>query len=385
MSETTTAIKERQRLEFLIKRVWPTYRLFVKHHLTKRCTKCAISERASGTFSPDGICPICLQKSSKTTSNTVAISEEQEAAMHAQIANALSGAQGTGGFLYDALVFYSGGKDSTYLLHRLKIDYPNLRLLAITVDNGFMSPVAMSNIKQTIARLDVEHMILKPPSTLYKKLFAYAFTHPSKMGSAESIDVLDGELRFDIGRHLAAKLHIPLILIGLSRDQMSVYNGKPQCESDRAFEESKRTTVSNYTLTELPLSSEESKYWWDATRYDNGAIARVLFPLAAWNKDEQFLSNEVVALGLISEGKQSPLLTNHLLIPLMALTDVAQLGYASWEPEFAQMIREGKADRKYWQHLFEMVEYAAKTGRFIGASIDDLLTQLNLRRADVGL
>jgi tRNA(Ile)-lysidine synthase TilS/MesJ len=48
---------------------------------------------------------------------------------------------------YDALMAYSGGKDSTYTLSLLKEKY-DLKILALTFDNGFLSEQAFKNIRQ---------------------------------------------------------------------------------------------------------------------------------------------------------------------------------------------------------------------------------------------
>mgnify|MGYP007013250707 CR=1 FL=1 len=70
---------------------------------------------------------------------------------------------------------------------------------------------------------------------------------------------------------------------------------------------------------------------------------------------------------------------------MMALVDMAKYGYSSFEPEFSQMVREGKADPHFWRPVFEMSEYATKTGHFVSKSVDNMLVRLNLRREDVGL
>jgi hypothetical protein len=63
---------------------------------------------------------------------------------------------------YDCLCLYSGGKDSTYMLYVLARRL-NLRVLALTLDNWFISPQTHVNIRTTIQRLDtVDHMLFKP-------------------------------------------------------------------------------------------------------------------------------------------------------------------------------------------------------------------------------
>jgi len=49
------------------------------------------------------------------------------------------------------------------------------------------------------------------------------------------------------------------------------------------------------------------------------------------------------------------------------------------------MVRQGKADRQLWLYMFEIFEYAARTGRFLGTAVDEALDRLSLSRSDVGL
>ena len=376
-----TRPRSRKFIEFYIQHVWSIHRLFVGHILTKRCKHCA----ASATFAKlneDGICIFC--KENKVERPSI-ITPQTQTKMEDGLVQIFNESTGKGKWKYDALIFFSGGKDSTYLLHRLREDHPNLRLLAITVDNGFMSAVALQNIKEVTSKIGVDHVIVRPNVRMYEKLFNYAFTHLGKNGAANCVDVLDGELRFDIGRHYAAAFEIPLVMIGFSREQVETYMGALVYESDKDTERTRRTQLGPYAISELPLSPEERELVWDGTRYADEKIARIIYPLVVWHHDEEFLKSEVTRLGLISKQNVSPLVTNHELIPLMALVDVAHLGYSSWEPEFARMIREGKASRIYWRNLFELIEYSAKTGSFLAKTSDELLARLGLSRKDVGL
>jgi hypothetical protein len=93
----------------------------------------------------------------------------------------------------------------------------------------------------------------------------------------------------------------------------------------------------------------------------------------------------VERLGLLRRGQGNPLLTNNAFIPLIAISEVANFGFNSFEIEFSRLIREGRIPQKYWQNLFEMVEYSARTGRFLSKSSLEVLTRLGLSRQDVGL
>lgn len=381
------SIVERRKIEFIVRHIWGFYRPFVSKHLTKRCVQCAISATAASgkAFDKRGLCTTCVefntQPSTKNLSQNKTVNERLEKELNEILASHVNSAKSQ----YDALIFFSGGKDSSYILYRLMNDHPQLRILAVTVDNGFMSPIAIENVNYAISELKIAHIFIKPPTSLYEQLFSYIFTNHTPNGSAEYFDVVDGELRFDIGRHLAAQMNIPLIITGLTRDQVTTYNGSLTIKSDRRFEQAKREQVGPYRVDKLPLSENNKAYFWDGTLYPKTRIAQVIFPLVAWNKSETEIAQTVVSNGLIREGYQSPILTNHLLIPLMALVDVTKIGYASWEPEFCQMIREGRADKKYWKNLFEIIEYSAKTGKLIGSTIKPLLEKLQLTRKQVGL
>ena len=56
---------------------------------------------------------------------------------------------------YDCLVGFSGGKDSSYVIYRLRSHY-NARVLAFTWDNGFLTDYARDNINRLVKEFDLE-------------------------------------------------------------------------------------------------------------------------------------------------------------------------------------------------------------------------------------
>ena len=55
---------------------------------------------------------------------------------------------------YDCIMGVSGGTDSSYLLHVAK--GAGLRVLAVNIDNGFNSDIAVKNIKKVTSKLDID-------------------------------------------------------------------------------------------------------------------------------------------------------------------------------------------------------------------------------------
>lgn len=56
---------------------------------------------------------------------------------------------------YDCIIGVSGGTDSSYLLHMAKKEY-GLRPLAVNLDNGWSSEIAVQNIKKVTEALDID-------------------------------------------------------------------------------------------------------------------------------------------------------------------------------------------------------------------------------------
>lgn len=81
------------------------------------CKKCILPDNFKNTtFNEEGICNYC--QSNITISKKVNISEEFKKEKSAEIERIISEQKGKA--QYDCVVGFSGGKDSTYLLWKLK-------------------------------------------------------------------------------------------------------------------------------------------------------------------------------------------------------------------------------------------------------------------------
>jgi tRNA(Ile)-lysidine synthase TilS/MesJ len=70
---------------------------------------------------------------------------------------------------FDALVGFSGGKDSTYVVKTLR--QHGLKVLAFTFDNGFLTDYARENIRAVVEELDVEHFFHRPDQELHQRFY----------------------------------------------------------------------------------------------------------------------------------------------------------------------------------------------------------------------
>ena len=72
---------------------------------------------------------------------------------------------------FDALIPFSGGKDSSYVLYVAKKEL-GLNCLAVTADNGYLSEYAKNNIDKACRKLGVEHIYYCFNKKLMNRLYA---------------------------------------------------------------------------------------------------------------------------------------------------------------------------------------------------------------------
>lgn len=377
MENASAVVRTARMFEFYTQTIWPFHRLWAKKNLAQRCRKCALSERAA-PLDKKGLCPFCRE--------TLPLPVEKDSSPNesAELTQILSAHENRGQGRYDALVLFSGGKDSVYMVRRMQDEHPKLRLLALTIDNTFMSPVARANALRLVRRLDLDHITFRPARAYLKKLYRYGITHLNADGGYGTVDFSDGEFLLDTARAMAAEKRIPLILCGYSRYQVQDGLGFGSFESPVEKERSDRTHVAGLPLADI-YSESERGLWWKGSRWPAERVARLLFPLYAWNLDESDIARQVADGGLLTPKENSPLVTNHELIPLLGVVDIHRMGYSGFEKEFCRMIREGKAPLKRWRAVFEFLEYTARTGLFVKPIVINALQQLDLTPDDVGI
>lgn len=143
----------------------------------KRCTRCILSENFPRIeFDEHGVCNFCRDK--------LLFSTEKEKIREAETEILKMFDRERGKSEYDAIVCYSGGKDSTLTL-KLAVEKYNLRVLAFTLENHFTSPGALTNIKKVVAKLGVDHITFSPSkkfmSGLYRASTLYELYHKNTL------------------------------------------------------------------------------------------------------------------------------------------------------------------------------------------------------------
>lgn len=172
----------------------------------KRCTRCALPVNWGITKLDDqGVCNHCHYY------DTVQDKLRDFDRWKELFTNHLQ--QHKGKYEYDVAVGFSGGKDSSYILHALKKHY-NCKVLAVTVSFGFMpTSFALENSKRVAKSLGIDHVIYDATSSqIYE-----SFKNAVKRGR---ICALCTGLCSAFTRKVAIERHIPFYVLGADRGQM---------------------------------------------------------------------------------------------------------------------------------------------------------------------
>lgn len=291
---------------------------------------------------------------------------------------ALENCRGRGA--YDCLVNLSGGKDSCYLLYRLKHDY-KLNVLAFTTDMN-VPEVAWDNIRRTVSQLDVPHVVYTPPREFYRKMFRFLLQNQEARGAVRSVCYVCAPLFEGYALQLAVEKKIPLVVAGYSP-------GQP--EPDRMEYEFSRELLcsTDWTPPELRdsglFSERELRLFWNPLAYPaRTEFPRYLAPFHAWPYNQEETMRAVVRLGLISSSKHaSPVHSNCPVNWLLMYSDLKHLGYNPYAPEFSRLIREGKANRGYWRIVGRIVDFMIRRRVFLGKNVRRSLKWLGLETSDL--
>lgn len=299
--------------------------------------------------------------------------EQVRARREADLEATLAACRGQG--QYDVLVNLSGGKDSCLLLYKLKVEY-GLNVLAFTT-NINIPDVAWQNIHRTVERLDVPHVTYTPPKDFYKRLYNFLLKNQEERGAVRTVCYVCAPLYEGYSLRLAMEKSIPLVAAGYSPGQPEPermeyeFSRQLLCETDWTPPEVRDSGL---------FSDDELRLFWNPLEYPAGtAFPRYIAPFHAWRYSQAEAMKLVVKLGLISSSrKASPVHSNCPVNWLLMYSDLKHLGFNPYAPEFAQLIRQGKASRLYWRVMTPIVNFMIRRRILLGRNVTKSLQWLGL-------
>ena len=338
----------------------------------RRCKKCLIPEAVPGiSLSLDNVCNLCLDR--KTLESEVVQAEESRVRYEADFERTLTECRGLGE--YDCLVPLSGGKDSIYLLYRLKVER-KLKVLAFTVDVNIPA-VAWDNIRRALAKLNIDHITYSPSSAFYEKTFRYLLRNQEERGAVYTISYVYAPLFEGDAIKLAMDKGIPLVLAGYSP-------GQP--EPERMLYEFSRQLICETDWTPPAMktcdefSAEDLGRFYNPKNYPSGTqFPRYLAPFHAWSYNQEDIMRKVVEYGLVARRKNAnPIHSNYPINWLLMYSDLRTFGFNPYAPEFSALIRNKKANLNYWRMMGPVVDFLIRNGLGPGKEVTRSLNWLGL-------
>jgi hypothetical protein len=176
----------------------------------QRCSRCVLPQTYPGIILNDEqVCNFCL-----THGEVPPLGEDK-------LRSVLDEYRGKNAAQYDCLVALSGGRDSSYTLY-YAVRVLNLKVLAFTIDNGFMPDQTHENIRNAVSILSVDHVVEK--HDLLEKNIRTVVSAWLHRPSPAMIPLLCVGCRLALYRgflDVASRYQIPLMLTGLGEPETS--------------------------------------------------------------------------------------------------------------------------------------------------------------------
>lgn len=309
----------------------------------KYCKKCVIPENFPRIiFNKQGVCNLC-QGHKKTT---LAKKKEFRKKFEDLIVNI------RGKNEYDVLMCYSGGKDSTYTLNKLAVNY-KLNVLAFTLDNGFIPERTYLNIRTIAEKCSADHILFKPRFNVIKKIFKASLESslypPKTLERASTLCTSCTGLVKYSALKIAIEKKIPLIAFGWSPGQAPL--------SSSILEISPVMMRSMERVLKEPMvkaAGKSAETYFLSERHYSAVVNLPIFihPLAFQKYDESEILRSIQKLGWEKPADVEMNATNCLINPLADIYHIKKYKFHPYVMEIANFVREGIMTREEaFKHL----------------------------------
>lgn len=303
------------------------------------CKKCILDEHFPGiSFDENGICRFCLSIKPRDEQKIRKRKYEKKFREHLL--------KHRGKNHYDCLVAYSGGKDSTFILHLMQNEY-NLNILALSFDNWLQSESAPHNIQNVIMNVNVDHLTIRPSFDIFRKMIRASLS--KKLYSMKAMERASAVCTtcLSIIRSLCFKVaiekSIPFVVLGMSPGQApvatSVFKANPnmikkmQNAIYQPLFEHAGEAMKAYFLEEKHFENEDS-------------FPYSINPLAFTDYDEDTMIQIAESYGWVRPMDTDTNSTNCLLNGFANQAHIKQHGFHPYAYEIATLVREGCMTRE---------------------------------------
>ncbi|KDE74249.1 hypothetical protein FUSO7_03925 [Fusobacterium necrophorum BFTR-2] len=185
---------------------------------------------------------------------------------------------------FDVLVMLSGGKDSVYVAYLLSKIY-NLKVIGITIDNGFEYASTFENSSRIASRLGISHFIYRLPISHMKEYYKVLIADKNlRMDDGSQLCFFCGRMLKSLSVDIAKKMDVGIVASGHTLEQVRALGNEKG--SDRSFEIRMRYIQNyernNYLKLEKILKEKNLEYLNYLVRdnLDNNRFDNFIYPLS---------------------------------------------------------------------------------------------------------
>lgn len=307
----------------------------------KVCNNCILNDNIfSVRINADGICNYCARynKSAHQEPNDEYIKTEK------LLKDAFNEYQH---LPYQIVLAYSGGKDSTFTLYKLREKY-DVSVLAVTLDNGFITEQCRKNIHIVTANLGVDSITIKPSFAKLARIFNLAGTreiYPKKaLERASSICTACIGLVKSIVYKEAILRKIPFVCFGWTPGQVQLKS--PVMKLDYRMMLANQKQIQNPIVQNLGV--EYNRYFMDSTWLEENKenVPFLAYPLTFSNYNENAILATIKTIGWEKPQDTDMNSTNCLLNSYANHLHCKEYGFNPYSLEIAGLVRDGFMSRE---------------------------------------
>lgn len=311
----------------------------------RRCIQCCLSDRIPNvTINEQGICNHCSEYNEDADKVNLAAARKELDVTIADVKHQ-SGEYGT----YDCIVALSGGKDSSYMLKLLVENY-QLNVLAITVDNGFLSEQSVINSRIVCDQLGVDFFLFRPQFSVMKNMYRQNLASvPSRRsmikrasdicGSCINLintimlrEALTRNVGLIAGGYIAGQVPSGSSVYSLHLDTLKLFSS---LDSKQGSEALKTEVLSKKYQIEAPLFE----------RYSRSNSVKIVNPFLAYEYDEEHILSVLTKMGWQRPSDTGAHSSNCRINDVGIANHIKKYGFHPYEFELAEQVRKGKLDR----------------------------------------
>ncbi len=241
---------------------------------------------------------------------------------------------------YDCVLGWSGGKDSTSFLHYLVNDL-ELNPLAVSVDPGTMSDIARENVKKTLKKINVDHVLIDYVKETFLRFFRWMALEfdSNQVGPASEQCMYCSYLLHGLIVQEAMKKNIPYAFLAYSPEQIRFY----------FYEIPREEMVSKWGPEYDKFSLNEDAKWYLAPmNLSIENVPRLLLPYHVLPYQEEEIIELVEEKGYVEKGNADPLKTNCYALSAAMFYEANRFGAICYAAQPAELVRQDPAMRKKW-------------------------------------